>query len=152
MTFLIEDELEDDMEEDEGGGGVGFADDEKKKGAGVMYGKRGTGSGGASSPSCQVEKCGFNLADAKRGFVSNAAGSTSWRSFDETKRSCRRRLAGHNERRRKSSAESYGEGSSRKGSGTPLKESPCRPADERGRFQMNIPPQGSSSYKRSQIR
>lgn len=64
--FLIEDELEDDMEEDEGGGGVGFADDEKKKGAGVMYGKRGTGSGGASSPSCQVEKCGFNLADAKR--------------------------------------------------------------------------------------
>ncbi|XP_034698232.1 squamosa promoter-binding protein 1 isoform X1 [Vitis riparia] len=32
--------------------------------------------------------------------------------FDETKRSCRRRLAGHNERRRKSSSESHGEGSS----------------------------------------
>ncbi|GMP72408.1 hypothetical protein CsSME_00030459 [Camellia sinensis var. sinensis] len=31
--------------------------------------------------------------------------------FDETKKSCRRRLAGHNERRRKSSYESYGEGS-----------------------------------------
>lgn len=30
--------------------------------------------------------------------------------FDETKRSCRRRLAGHNERRRKSSSESQGEG------------------------------------------
>jgi hypothetical protein len=72
--------------------------------------------------------------------------------FDETKRSCRRRLAGHNERRRKSTAESYGEGSNRKGVNTSLKESPCRQADERGRFQINIPPQGSSSYKRSQIR
>ncbi|KAJ6753781.1 SQUAMOSA PROMOTER-BINDING-LIKE PROTEIN 4 [Salix purpurea] len=174
--FLIEDELEDDMEEDEGGGGVGFADDEKKKGAGVMYGKRGIGSGGASSPSCQVEKCGFNLADAKRyhrrhkvcevhakspsvvvaglrqRFCQQCSRFHELAEFDETKRSCRRRLAGHNERRRKSSAESYGEGSSRKGVGTPLKESPCRPADERGRFQMNIPPQGSSSYKRSQIR
>ena len=58
--FLIEDELEDDMEEYESGGGVGLADDEKKKGAGVMHGKRGTGSGGASPPSCQVERCGAN--------------------------------------------------------------------------------------------
>jgi hypothetical protein len=31
-----------------------------------MHGKRGTGSGGASPPSCQVEKCGANLTDAKR--------------------------------------------------------------------------------------
>ncbi|KAB5534023.1 hypothetical protein DKX38_017109 [Salix brachista] len=31
--------------------------------------------------------------------------------FDDSKRSCRRRLAGHNERRRKSSAECQGEGS-----------------------------------------
>lgn len=31
--------------------------------------------------------------------------------FDDTKRSCRRRLAGHNERRRKSSADYHGEGS-----------------------------------------
>ncbi|KAF9666761.1 hypothetical protein SADUNF_Sadunf16G0262300 [Salix dunnii] len=174
--FLIEDDLEDDMEDDEVGGGVGFTDDEKKKGVGVMYGKRGTGSGGASSPSCQVEKCGFNLSDAKRyhrrhkvcevhakspavvvaglrqRFCQQCSRFHELAEFDETKRSCRRRLAGHNERRRKSSAESFGEGSNRKGVSTPLKENPCRPADERGRFQMNIPPQGSSSYKRSQIR
>lgn len=37
--------------------------------------------------------------------------------FDETKRSCRRRLAGHNERRRKSTAETTGEGSSCRGVG-----------------------------------
>nr|AOF41339.1 squamosa promoter-binding protein 20 [Populus tomentosa] len=174
--FLIEDELEDDMEEYESGGGVGLADDEKKKGAGVMYGRRGTGSGGASPPSCQVEKCGANLTDAKRyhrrhkvcevhakspavvvagirqRFCQQCSRFHELAEFDETKRSCRRRLAGHNERRRKSTAESYGEASNRKGVNTPLKESPCRQADERGRFQINIPPQGSSSYKRSQIR
>lgn len=30
--------------------------------------------------------------------------------FDEAKRSCRRRLAGHNERRRKTSYDSHGDG------------------------------------------
>ncbi|KAI5571519.1 hypothetical protein POPTR_011G116800v4 [Populus trichocarpa] len=171
--FPIEDDLEDDMEEDEGGGGCfGFTDDEKKKGVG----KRGTGGGGASPPSCQVEKCGANLTDAKRyhrrhkvcevhakspavvvaglrqRFCQQCSRFHELLEFDETKRSCRRRLAGHNERRRKNTAESYGEGSSRKGVGTQLKESPCRQADERGRYQMSIPSQGSSSYKRSQIR
>ncbi|CAK7327771.1 unnamed protein product [Dovyalis caffra] len=174
--FLTEDDLEDDMEEDEGGGSGGFIDDEKKKGVGVMYGKRGTGTGGASPPSCQVEKCGANLTDAKRyhrrhkvcevhakspavvvaglrqRFCQQCSRFHELSEFDETKRSCRRRLAGHNERRRKSTAESYGEGSNRKGVGTSLKESPCRQADERGRFQISIPTQGSSSYKRSQIR
>ena len=64
--FPIEDDLEDDMEEDEGGGCFGFTDDDKKRDVGVMNGKRGTGGGGASPPSCQVEKCGANLTDAKR--------------------------------------------------------------------------------------
>nr|TKR86186.1 hypothetical protein D5086_0000240890 [Populus alba] len=171
--FPIEDDLEDDMEEDEGGEGCfGFTDDERKKG----IGKKGTGGGGASPPSCQVEKCGANLTDAKRyhrrhkvcevhakspavvvaglrqRFCQQCSRFHELPEFDETKRSCRRRLAGHNERRRKNTAESYGEGSSRKGFGTHLKESPCRQVDERGRFQMSISSQGSPSYKRSQIR
>ncbi|KAJ6724498.1 SQUAMOSA PROMOTER-BINDING-LIKE PROTEIN [Salix viminalis] len=167
--------IEDDIEEDEGGGCFGFTDGDKKRDVGVMNGKRGTGGGGASPPSCQVEKCGANLTDAKRyhrrhkvcevhakspavvvdglrqRFCQQCSRFHELPEFDETKRSCRRRLAGHNERRRKNTAESYGEGSSRKGVGTQLKESPCRQADERGRFQMSIPPQGNSSYKRSQI-
>ncbi|KAJ6728110.1 SQUAMOSA PROMOTER-BINDING-LIKE PROTEIN [Salix koriyanagi] len=167
--------IEDDIEEDEGGGCFGFTDDDKKRDVGVMNGKRGTAGGGASPPSCQVERCGANLTDAKRyhrrhkvcevhakspavvvdglrqRFCQQCSRFHELPEFDETKRSCRRRLAGHNERRRKNTAESYGEGSSRKGVGTQLKESPCRQADERGRFQMSIPPQGNSSYKRSQI-
>lgn len=58
--------IEDDIEEDEDGGCFGFTDDDKKRDVGVMNGKRGTGGGGASPPSCQVEKCGANLTDAKR--------------------------------------------------------------------------------------
>ncbi|KAL0353773.1 UNVERIFIED_CONTAM: Squamosa promoter-binding protein 2 [Sesamum angustifolium] len=46
--------------------------------------------------------------------------------FDQTKRSCRRRLAGHNERRRKSSLESRREGSSRR-----LNENQFRQLNER---------------------
>ncbi|KAK6934246.1 SBP domain [Dillenia turbinata] len=70
--------------------------------------------------------------------------------FDESKRSCRRRLAGHNERRRKTSLESHGEGSSCKGMSSHLKENQCRQADERGRVQMSL--SGNSVYKHFQIR
>jgi len=62
--------------------------------------------------------------------------------FDESKRSCRRRLAGHNERRRKSNPEAAGEGS--KGHHHPKETTQCR-------IQMNLP--GSSSgYKSFNIR
>jgi hypothetical protein len=47
--------------------------------------------------------------------------------FDDTKRSCRRRLAGHNERRRKSSSDANG------GDG-------CRHADQDGRGHPGNPP------------
>lgn len=69
--------------------------------------------------------------------------------FDESKRSCRRRLAGHNERRRKGASEPQsGEGSS----GGKEKEIQCRQAEERaaGRVEINL--SGSSSYKHFQIR
>lgn len=149
--------------------GDGFGgDDEKKK---KVSGKKGSGStsGSVSPPSCQVEKCGANLAEAKRyhrrhkvceihakapvvlvaglrqRFCQQCSRFHELSEFDEAKRSCRRRLAGHNERRRKSAAETCSEGSSRKG------VSPqCRQTDERDRIQINLP--GTSSFKRSQIR
>nr|AMY26632.1 sbp domain-DNA binding [Linum usitatissimum] len=71
-------------------------------------------------PRCQVEGCGVDLSDAKgyysRHKVCGAHSKTSTvvvnglqqrfhllAEFDQGKRSCRRRLAGHNERRRKPS-------------------------------------------------
>ncbi|KAJ4841140.1 hypothetical protein Tsubulata_006433 [Turnera subulata] len=174
--YVVEDDLEDDMEEEEAAGfGVAGAGDDhdKRKGVSVAFVKRGTtaGAGGTSPPSCQVERCGADLSDAKRyhrrhkvcevhskapavvvaglrqRFCQQCSRFHELTEFDETKRSCRRRLAGHNERRRKSSVESYGEGSSRKGIGAhQMKESQYR-TDERGRFQMTIPG-NSSAYKR----
>ncbi|XWS52087.1 hypothetical protein CRYUN_Cryun11dG0037200 [Craigia yunnanensis] len=149
--FIAED-LDNDMEEEEeeeeeGVDDHGFPDDEKRKKA---YGKRGSsggGGGGVSPPSCQVEKCGLDLSDAKRyhrrhkvceihakapivvvagirqRFCQQCSRFHELSEFDEAKRSCRRRLAGHNERRRKSSAESSAEGSIRKGISPQLKES-----------------------------
>ena len=68
--------------------------------------------------------------------------------FDEAKRSCRRRLAGHNERRRKGASESQ----NAEGSGGKEKENQCRQAEERaaGRVEINL--SGTSSYKHFQIR
>ncbi|XP_027170734.1 squamosa promoter-binding protein 2-like isoform X1 [Coffea eugenioides] len=59
--------------------------------------------------------------------------------FDEAKRSCRRRLAGHNERRRKHFTESRGEGSGRRGSNPGAKKDQCRQVDERGRTPIVLP-------------
>ncbi|KAG5234983.1 squamosa promoter-binding protein [Salix suchowensis] len=115
-------EIEDEEEEE---------DDEDK-------GKRGS-SGGGSSPmlmvSCQADNCTSDLADAKRyhrrhkvcelhakapfvpvnghqqRFCQQCSRFHDVSEFDDSKKSCRRRLAGHNERRRKSSAECQGEGS-----------------------------------------
>jgi hypothetical protein len=71
--------------------------------------------------------------------------------FDEAKRSCRKHLAGHNERRRKNSAESHAEGSSRKGTCThQLKDIVCGQVDDRGRIQITI--HENSTYKHFQIR
>ncbi|OMO88951.1 Transcription factor, SBP-box [Corchorus capsularis] len=175
--FMAED-LDNDFEEDEeeGGGDHGYPDDEKKKRA---YGKRGSsgGGGGVSPPCCQVEKCGLDLSDAKRyhrrhkvceihakapvvvvsglrqRFCQQCSRFHELSEFDESKRSCRRRLAGHNERRRKSTAESSSaEGSSRKGLTSHSKESHNyrQVDDQRGRVPMQIP--GNLSFKRSQIR
>ncbi|EMS67887.1 Squamosa promoter-binding-like protein 13 [Triticum urartu] len=100
---------------------------------------------------CQAERCGADLSEAKRyhrrhkvceahakaavvvvaglrqRFCQQCSRFHELLEFDDQKRSCRRRLAGHNERRRKSSAEANG------GDG-------CRHADQDGRTHPGNPP------------
>nr|QCC72918.1 SPL5 [Mangifera indica] len=180
MSLSCDDCIDNDMEEEEeDGAGDGFVDDEKKK---KVMGRRGSriGFGGASPPCCLVEKCGANLTDAKRyhkrhkvcelhskapvvvvsglrqRFCQQCSRFHELSEFDEAKRSCRRRLAGHNERRRKSSAEMISEGSSsRKGICPQSKEGQCKQqqGDARGKVLMQKPLQGNNTpYKHSQIR
>nr|AVV48323.1 squamosa promoter binding-like protein [Litchi chinensis] len=166
--------MENDMDEEEDQVSAdGFTEDEKKK---KVYGRRvaGGGGGGGSPPSCLVEKCGIDLTDAKRyhrrhkvcevhskapvvivcglrqRFCQQCSRFHELHEFDEAKRSCRRRLAGHNERRRKNSAETTSEGPSRRVVGSHLKDHQCRQVDDKGKLQM--PFQGNTTYKRSQIR
>ncbi|XP_062190621.1 squamosa promoter-binding-like protein 13 [Phragmites australis] len=110
--------------------------------------------GGGGGPTCQAERCGADLSEAKRyhrrhkvceahskaavvlvaglrqRFCQQCSRFHELSEFDDTKRSCRRRLAGHNERRRKSSAETHG-GSAGDG---------CRHADNDGRSHPGNPP------------
>lgn len=70
--------------------------------------------------------------------------------FDDTKRSCRKRLAGHNERRRKSSSESNGEGSSHQRSTLQLNENQPGQAAGRGRTLITLPE--DPTYKQFHVR
>jgi len=58
---MVEEEVENEVEEEEGD--VSLTEEEKKKGVGG--GRRG-GGGGVSPPCCQAERCGADLTDAKR--------------------------------------------------------------------------------------
>uniref|UniRef100_A0A0E0LL21 SBP-type domain-containing protein n=1 Tax=Oryza punctata TaxID=4537 RepID=A0A0E0LL21_ORYPU len=106
-----------------------------------------SGGGGGGGPRCQVERCGVDLSEAgrynrrhkvcqthskepvvlvaglpptKKKICSDHDQFHELTEFDDAKRSCRRRLAGHNERRRKSAADTaHGEN--------------CRHADQDGR-------------------
>ncbi|XP_062090438.1 squamosa promoter-binding protein 1-like [Humulus lupulus] len=132
-----------DTEDEEvvGGGGESSSliDKDKRKRGAVLQGRSsssrasGAGGGDVSSPTCQAERCGADLNDAKRyhrrhkvcefhskasivvvsglrqRFCQQCSRFHEVSEFDEAKRSCRRRLAGHNERRRKSTVESYGD-------------------------------------------
>lgn len=90
---------------------------------------RATSSSTSSGVSCQVERCTADMSRAKQyhkrhkvcefhakapavrisggyqRFCQQCSRFHELREFDEAKRSCRRRLAGHNERRRKSTNE-----------------------------------------------
>ncbi|XP_075488857.1 squamosa promoter-binding protein 1-like isoform X1 [Primulina tabacum] len=129
MDGRVTHESEDD-ERMGGGGGGGVIDDDKRKRAeagGGASGKKGSIGGGSSSvmKMCRAEKCSVDLGDAKayhrrhkvcehhakaqvvlvagiqQRFCQQCSRFHELLEFDESKRSCRRRLAGHNERRRK---------------------------------------------------
>ncbi|KAF5744093.1 squamosa promoter binding-like protein [Tripterygium wilfordii] len=135
----------------------------------------GAGGGGGAMRCCQAEKCTADLSDAKQyhrrhkvcehhskaqvvlvagvrqRFCQQCSRFHELCEFDETKRSCRRRLAGHNERRRKNMSESNAEGSTRKASGTQLKDMVCGQVDDRGgRIKITI--RENAPYKHFQIR
>ncbi|XP_074311115.1 squamosa promoter-binding protein 2-like [Silene latifolia] len=148
---------------------------EKRLGGGKRGGVSG---GGGGSVCCQAEKCTVELTDAKRyhrrhkvcefhakapsvlvsglrqRFCQQCSRFHELTEFDEAKRSCRRRLAGHNERRRKTTAESQGEGSSSGRTRAEPANTQCRPSDPvTSRVQMTTYPASSSpTYKQFQIR
>ncbi|XP_023531078.1 squamosa promoter-binding protein 1-like [Cucurbita pepo subsp. pepo] len=156
-----------------------YDEDKKRKGVIVSVGSGGSGKkaagGGGGMRCCQAEKCTADLSEAKpyhrrhkvcevhaksqvvlvggfrQRFCQQCSRFHELSEFDEMKRSCRRRLAGHNERRRKISAESNAECSIRKGTGgAQMKDSVCGQADDQGRIQMTI--QENAAYKHFQIR
>ncbi|XP_016491740.1 squamosa promoter-binding protein 1 [Nicotiana tabacum] len=110
-------------------------EDNKRKRVLTLSGRNLSG-GGPALPSCQVEQCTADMAGAKpyhrrhkvcefhskapvvlisgiqQRFCQQCSRFHQLPEFDEAKRSCRRRLAGHNERRRKTSYDSHGESSS----------------------------------------
>ncbi|KAL3617127.1 Squamosa promoter-binding-like protein [Castilleja foliolosa] len=110
-------ESEEDDEEEE---------DDSKRLRSLTPKRRQTSSSGSAQRNCQVEDCTADLSDAKtyhrrhkvcvfhakaavvlltglrQRFCQQCSRFHDLSEFDEAKRSCRRRLAGHNERRRKS--------------------------------------------------
>ncbi|XP_044466985.1 squamosa promoter-binding-like protein 3 [Mangifera indica] len=155
---------------------AGESDDEgSRKKQEVVVKKSGlSGGGGGNGRNCQVEKCTADLSDAKlyhrrhkvcevhakaqvvvvagirQRFCQQCSRFHELPEFDESKRSCRRRLAGHNERRRKNAAESNGEGSNRKGIDSQLKDMVCGQVDDKER--IKIPIQENATNKHFQIR
>ncbi|KAF8007988.1 hypothetical protein BT93_K1856 [Corymbia citriodora subsp. variegata] len=134
--------------------------------------KRGSGT---ASRNCQAEKCTADLTEARQyhrrhkvceqhskapavvvaglhqRFCQQCSRFHELSEFDDNKRSCRKRLAGHNERRRKNPTESHIEGSSGKaGGGTQMKDLVCAQVDNRGRIQMTTI-QENATYKHFQI-
>ncbi|XVE66187.1 hypothetical protein DITRI_Ditri08aG0060400 [Diplodiscus trichospermus] len=160
-------------------GGPTEGDDKKWK-ISVVLGGGGSGRKGSTADSggamrcCQAENCTADLSDAKQyhrrhkvcehhskaqvvlvagirqRFCQQCSRFHELSEFDEAKRSCRRRLAGHNERRRKNSIETQGEGLGCKGTGSQMKDMICGQVDDRGRIKLTI--QESSTYKHFRIR
>ncbi|KAG0545039.1 hypothetical protein BDA96_02G327900 [Sorghum bicolor] len=101
----------------------------RSRGAGAVAAA--AGGGGGVGPSCQVERCNADmgvekrynrrhkvcdahrkasvvlLAGLRQRFCQQCSRFHELSHFDDTKRSCRLRLAGHNERRRRNPAEAH---------------------------------------------
>ncbi|XP_076905037.1 squamosa promoter-binding protein 1-like [Bidens hawaiensis] len=119
------------MEDDEGDDDETYGESTQKK---KVTGKRGSGSGSMQA-CCQVDGCTNDMINCKtyhrrhkvcevhskapvvltggcqQRFCQQCSRFHDITEFDGAKRSCRMCLAGHNERRRKSTYENYGEGS-----------------------------------------
>ncbi|KAG7657337.1 SBP domain [Arabidopsis suecica] len=159
-SYLVEEDMETDT------------DEEEEVGRDRVRGSRGSINRGGSLRLCQVDRCTADMKEAKlyhrrhkvcevhakassvflsglnQRFCQQCSRFHDLQEFDEAKRSCRRRLAGHNERRRKSSGEStYGEGSGRRG----INGQVVMQNQERSRVEMTLP-MPNSSFKRPQIR
>ncbi|KAK9688879.1 hypothetical protein RND81_09G018000 [Saponaria officinalis] len=167
-------------EEEEVGRVVTEGEEKKpKRGGGDKRGGGGGGWGGGTGICCQAEKCAVDLTEAKRyhrrhkvcefhakapsvlvcglrqRFCQQCSRFHELSEFDEAKRSCRRRLAGHNERRRKNSSEPQGEaGSSSRAKSSSSSPSSANPqCSVANRTQMTTYPASSSpNYKHFQIR
>ncbi|XP_061341560.1 squamosa promoter-binding protein 1-like [Gastrolobium bilobum] len=133
LNYKVEDEYEEEEEEEVSE--TGFGEDRRKKRVVTdLYSKKGSKAGCSVPPSCQVDNCNADLSDAKQyhkrhkvceyhakatavliaeqqqRFCQQCSRFHELSEFDDSKRSCRRRLAGHNERRRKNASEYHGEG------------------------------------------
>ncbi|KAK2393567.1 hypothetical protein P8452_15549 [Trifolium repens] len=126
--YIEENEYEEEEEQD-----VSYGDGKKKRVVNDGYNKKGSKAGGSVPPCCQVDNCNVDLSGAKQyhkrhkvcenhskahsvliselqqRFCQQCSRFHELSEFDDLKRSCRRRLAGHNERRRKSASEYQGE-------------------------------------------
>ncbi|XP_058735458.1 squamosa promoter-binding-like protein 3 [Vicia villosa] len=128
-----------EMEQEDEDDGIDFEEEgegRKKRVVRDLYSKSTTRSKGGGSnipPCCQVENCDADLSEAKQyhrrhkvceyhakapavhiaemqqRFCQQCSRFHELSEFDDTKRSCRRRLAGHNERRRKNASDYQGE-------------------------------------------
>ncbi|KAF8052384.1 hypothetical protein N665_1564s0006 [Sinapis alba] len=163
VSYLVEEEMENDTTDGE--------EEEKRKGVTDRFKGSSCSNDRGSSRLCQVDRCTSDLKEAKQyhrrhkvcevhakassvyltgvkqRFCQQCSRFHELLEFDEAKRSCRKRLAGHNERRRKSSGESVGEGSgSRRGITPQMIQN-----QERSRVEMTLP-MSNTSFKRPQIR
>ncbi|KAM0006670.1 putative transcription factor SBP family [Helianthus debilis subsp. tardiflorus] len=130
MNNNLKNEMMEDGEEDDD---ETYGESTRKK---KVTGKRGSSSGSGSMQAfCQVEGCTNDMINCKtyhrrhkvcevhskapivftggcqQRFCQQCSRFHDVTEFDDAKRSCRMRLAGHNERRRKSSYENFGESS-----------------------------------------
>ncbi|KAJ7947002.1 Squamosa promoter-binding-like protein [Quillaja saponaria] len=137
LKYKVEEDEDEEEEEEVHVSEMGYGEDERKKksmSTNPYSNKKGSRAGSSTPPSCQVGNCNADLTDAKnyhrrhkvcefhakapvvhvsglqQRFCQQCSRFHELSEFDDTKRSCRRRLAGHNERRRKSSADYQGEG------------------------------------------
>ncbi|CAF2078751.1 unnamed protein product [Brassica oleracea var. botrytis] len=160
ISNLAEQEWENSMDGEEEDAG----DEDKRKR--VTERARDTNTDRVPPRLCQVHRCTANLTEAKQYYrrhkvcevhAKASAATVSGAKhrfcqqcsrfhelpeFDEAKRSCRMRLAGHNERRRKVSGDSFGERSGRRGFRGQLIQT-----QERNNVDMKLP-MANTSFKR----